>query len=105
MITVRAAVNAPSDCGTLTKWGVMCLHSENIDITKNPEKAIKLLGPINNNSGSEPFLDQINDDEWASLTTAQYRIFAVVEKDGISTTYYSKVLYVEKSTGNYYFSK
>lgn len=105
MITVRAAVNAPSDCGTLTEWGVMCLHSENIDITKNPENARSLLGPIQNNSGSEPFLDQINDDEWASLTIAQYRIYAIVEKDGISTTYYSKVLYVEKSTGNYYFSK
>lgn len=105
MITVRAAVNVPSDYGTLTEWGLMCLHSDNIDITKNPEKARTLLGPINNNSGSEPFLDQINDDEWSALKTAQYRICAIVEKDGVSTTYYSKVLHVDKSTGNYYFSK
>lgn len=105
-MSVNTATNTPSELGNITKWGLLYSTTELADdkMLYRNSGVIAKIGSINGNSNSSCFIVSFSDDIWATLETAQYRIFAIVEKDGVSTTYYSKVLHVEKETGNYYLS-
>ena len=100
-ISVYASTSMPNSFGTIKNWGIIYCPPEAEMVY---EKCNSTPCSIDGNSNISCKIIRF-DSSWDSLETAKFRIYAIVENNGNLTTYYSKILYVDKNTGNCYFSK
>ncbi len=100
-ISVYASTSMPNSFGTIKNWGIIYCPPEAEMVY---EKCNSTPCSIDGNSNISCKIIRF-DSSWDSLETATFRIYAIVENNGNLTTYYSKILYVDKNTGNCYFSK